>query len=137
VRRLLAPIGVVIVLACAACGSGGRPHAQPAPGATGFHAGSFDELPRYPGSDPLEPTQDSGGVETRSFKADGTGPEQVVRWYVAHLEGWHQDGAVHSDHESWIGEWNDGAHVLRVTAAPAPTLGGPETVQYSLQYQPR
>jgi hypothetical protein len=73
-------------------------------------------------------------VETRSFKADGTSPEQVVRWYATHLGGWRQDGGVHSAGQAWVGDWSDGAHMLRVTAAPAPTLGNGETVQYSLQY---
>ncbi len=134
-RSVTAVLALCLFAVCASCSHGSKRNAQPAPGVSVFTPGSFEELPQYPRSTPLEPTQNSNGVQTRSFKADGTNPEQVVRWYNGHLPGWQPIEAVHAEGVAWAGDWKNDDRTLRVTASPAPTLGGPDTVQYSLNYQ--
>lgn len=129
---------VASVALVAACGSTGHSPAQPAPGVTSFAGGAFDQVPRYPRSEPLGARNDTGDLSQQTFKATGTTPEQVIDWYGAHLDGWkvleapHKTGAT-----DFAGRWEKGGRTLRVTTGPAPTVGSETTVQYSLLLQPR
>ncbi len=135
-RRPVAGAAVALTILIGACGSNDRA-TQPAPGVTSFTGGGFDQLPRYPRTDPLGARNDAGGVSQQSFKASGATPEQVVGWYRDHLDGWtvvdppHPTGAADVE-----GVWEKGDRQLRVTAGPAPTVGPATTVQYSLILRP-
>ena len=127
------------VLLLASCGNGGgKPQAQPAPEVTVFRGGAFDQLPRYPRSDPLNQPVETNGVVTQSFSVPNASPQQVLDFYHDHLPGWQQMGAVQSaGTDTYQGAWVKGDQELRVSATKAPTLSKSEpVVQYSLELGP-
>lgn len=141
-RRALAIFAVVLA---AACGQGGRdrPSAQPTPNATTFQPGRFDDLPVFPRSEPLGPRNDENGVVSRSFRADGTNPEAILRYYRGALgPEWqlmHEFERLGPD--TYRADWTDGEWRLRISATRAPTVnidnaGAETTVQYSLHLHP-
>lgn len=138
--RSLAGLAGAVALAVVAvgCGTGPSRPAQPAPSVTAFTGGAFDQLPRYPRTDPIGPRNDSGAISQQSFTATGTTPEQVLNWYADHLRTWTVVEAPHKTGAADVaGEWAMGDRRLQVTAGPAPTVGSETTVQYSLLLQPR
>ncbi len=136
----LAGLAGALALAVVAvgCGSGTSRPAQPAPSVTAFTGGAFDQLPRYPRTEPIGTRNDSGAISEQSFTATGATPEQVLNWYGDHLSAWTVVDAPHKTGAAdFAGEWTMGDRRLRVTAGPAPTIGSETTVQYSLIVQPR
>lgn len=124
--RLLSPLAVLLVIA-PACGSDdiGKT-AQPTPDASTFVRGSFDELPRYPRSDPLGPVSRKRETIARSYRARAATPEQVLDYFNRELEGagWAAvEGPRAIGKTTWRGRWRRGDEVVVVSATNAPTLG--------------
>ena len=66
---------VLFVLILSGCAAGeADPVAQPAPGVTTFQEGRFDDIPKFPRSEPLGPRHEKDGVVARSYKAPGGVP---------------------------------------------------------------
>jgi hypothetical protein len=86
-------LGLAVALG-SACGGddagNGAGDAQPAPGATVFVPGKFDELPDAPWMAPLSDVQRYEGVTVRTFAVDGARPALVGAEYGELLEraGW-------------------------------------------------
>lgn len=117
-----------------------QPEAQPAPRASTFQPGAFDELPSYPRSRPAGPASEKAGAVTQSFLTTLTSPETVVRWYAENLapQGWAVDEAPHpSGTTAWQAVLQKGGKRLEVSAAPAPTVedrGVPSPGEVDVQY---
>ncbi len=138
-------IFVATVLLLAGCGSDEAERAaQPAPGVTTFEQGRFDDLPRYPRSEPLGPRSEKDGVVAQSFRATGAEPQQVLEWYRDELgQGWIMltpierlgVGTVRAD-------WVQGEYRLRVSATREAELENRDDAarkvvsQYSVSLQP-
>ena len=134
---------VLLVLAsvASACGADGRRDAQPAPGVSVFRDGRFDEIPRYPRTDPLGGAVEKGDVVSQSFVARNATPHQVLEYYERSLAGWSVVEPVRAVGEGAVrGAWaKDGRHLV-VSAGLAPTVEAddPERpmAQYNLQLGP-
>ncbi|MFN2606571.1 MAG: hypothetical protein ABR511_01555 [Acidimicrobiales bacterium] len=135
--RLLALVAMSAAL-LAACGSGGSPQAQPAPGQTVFQGGDFDQLPRYPRSTSLNQPTQTAGVVAQTFSVPNATAQQIVQYYADHLAGWTVTEAVHSTGtQAYRGAWTKGDRELLVSGSAAPTLSqGKPVVQYSLELGP-
>ena len=132
-------IALVILLAVpAGCGGDEPDRTQPAPNATTFELGRFDDLPHPPRSDPLGPRADAGGAVTRSYRVVGTAPERVIEFYVEALpaRGWAATGPVERlGTGTYRGVWNADGQELTVSSSVAPTLGaGDAAVEVESQY---
>lgn len=136
---------VALALVAAGCGSGGRqnPEAQPAPDATVFRGGAFDQLPRYPRSDALGPASEASQVVVQSFAVPNAQPRQILDFYARELQSWTTvEPVTQVGDQAFRGSWEQRGRRLRVSAAPAPTVdpSAPKpdapTVQYSLQLGP-
>lgn len=136
---------LVLVVALAvspACGGDEPPAAQPMPDEATFHRGAFDDLPRYPRSEPIGELTEKDGVVARSFEATGATPQAVVAWYRDNLRGWQLDQPpAPIGEETYRGRWSRAELFLVVSATGAPTLSGDGddgvSSQYSLSLEPR
>jgi hypothetical protein len=138
-RRIGVVFAAVVVLATAACGDDDARPAQPAPRNTRFERGLFDEIPRYPRSDPLAPASEQKGVVVQSFGVQGTEPDTVLDWYADQLSGWANVRRPEPfGRQAWRGVWEREDQRLLVSAGPAPTFEQDPadieqtTTQYSL-----
>lgn len=95
--RTLRGCALIVVLAAAVvsagCTSTDPGDAQPAPNASEFVTGNFDDLPRLRGDEPIGPRSEQGDVVTQSFEAEGLAPEDVMSFYEEELTGWETPGA--------------------------------------------
>lgn len=141
-RRALAIFAVVLAAACGQ-GDSDRPSAQPTPDATTFQPGRFDDLPVFPRSEPLGPRNDENGSVSRSYRAVGTNPEAILRYYRGALGAEWQ--LMHEFERlgpgTYRAEWTDGEWRLRISATGGPTLDNDDAaaqteVQYSLHVHP-
>ena len=142
IRRAVLLATALLLVGCAS--DEPDPVTQPAPGVTTFEEGRFDDLPQYPGSEPLGPRSEEHGVVARSYKVTGVVPEQVLDFYRGALEEqWSMItpveklgiGTLRAD---WVGE----DYRLRVSATREPELDNPDdpankvVSQYSLTLHP-
>ena len=145
-RRLsVGAVAGLLVLTTLGCGTGDRrPAAQPAPEVTTFEEGRFDDLPLFFRSDPLGPRSEKDGVVTRSYKARGASPEQVLEFYRDALDyRWEMETPIEKlGAGTFRADWANGKYRLRVSATRAAALDSPDdgsnTVvsQYSLTLRP-
>ncbi|MDP9403498.1 MAG: hypothetical protein M3P85_09215 [Actinomycetota bacterium] len=115
------------------------PEAQPAPGVTRFAEGEFDQLPRYPRSDPASDRTEKADSTARSFKVRNASPQQILDFYASRLEGWRPLEAPREIGKStYRGVWTKEDRRLTVSAAPAPGFAEPDEVvsQYSITLGP-
>jgi hypothetical protein len=134
---------VVVALACgSACGSDEPNADQPAPDASSFGRGTFDDLPSFPRSAPFAPRSEKDGVITQSWLAKGTTPEGVIDFFVDELaaDGWRPAEPVfRSDTESRAdlvkGDQRLEISAGRVTNTPT-SVEADGGVQYSLVLRP-
>ena len=132
----------LVVAACASRGT--EPATQPAPDVTTFEQGLFDDLPQFPRSDPVGPRTDKDGVVTRSYRARGTSPDQVLEFYREALdEGWNMVTPIERvGVGTFRAEWVREDHRLLVSATREETLDPPDDAanpvvsQYSLALHP-
>ncbi len=134
------PIGLVGILLGAGCDStGSRASTQPAPHESTFSKGTFDSIPRYPGSSSTGPRSHKDGVTVQSFAVSSATPRAILTWYKSRLSSsWElirRPGA--SGSTDWRGEWQRSKRHLLVSAAPTPALGNDAsaaaTTQFSLE----
>lgn len=136
-------VGVAIVAAFAlflsGCGAGDPGDAQPRPAGTGFGESVFSHIPLHPGSDPIGPLTEEGGVTSRSYRTDGATPRDVLDFYADGLgDEWVMTGDVEQiGRDSYRGRWASDDGNLQVSALPAPKLDDNPTAdkvvtQYSL-----
>ena len=108
--------------------------AQPAPNASEFVTGGFDELPRLQGDEPIGPRSEDGDVVTQSFRAEGLAPEDVMDFYEEELSGWEPSGV--RDAGDALRQEFDGPDGQRLeVSAVVLSRGGldmTQTLQYSL-----
>ncbi len=147
VRARATSVGLLMALALGsqACADPEpREGTQPAPDVTTFEQGVFDDVPRFPRSEPLGPRSEKAGVVAQSFRAFGATPRAVVEYYARSLPGWEQiEPITQTGTEDFRARWARDAWTLLVTAAPAPTTSDgnqadvpePKT-QYSLTLTP-
>lgn len=147
VRARATWVGLLVALALGsqACADAEpREGTQPAPDVTTFEQGVFDEVPRFPRSEPLGSRSEKGGVVAQSFRAFGATPKSVLDYYTRSLPGWEQvEPITQTGTEDFRARWARDAWTLLVTAAPAPTTSDgnqadvpePKT-QYSLTLTP-
>ena len=140
---ILVTAAVLVVACCGGDDAGTGAEAQPAPDATAFEGGAFDELPRHPRSDAVGERTDKDGTTAQSFEVTGATPEQVLRFYEESLPplGWLplSDSAIDVSERAARGQWVREGQLLVVSASNAPTLddAGDEVVtQYSLSLGP-
>jgi hypothetical protein len=145
-RRPLLVAAIVVAVATAGCQSADTdPAAQPVPGDTTFEQGRFDDIPQFPRSEPVGPRTDVGVVVTRSYRAAGASPSQILEFYRDALdERWQMAAEIEKlGVGTFRADWISEDHRLRVSATEAPTLesenDAADTVvaQYSLSLQPR
>lgn len=141
-HRRLAAVVLVLLVAAGCGGDEQRPSTQPAPDETTFQRGDFEDLPRYPRSEPLGERTEKDGAVARSFEATGATPEAVVEWYRDNLARWQLDQPPAPIGErTYRGRWSRDAFFLVVSATAAPTLsnddGSTVSTQYSLSLEPR
>ena len=144
-RTVVVLIVAVLVLA-AGCDrdTDERAADQPVTADTSFGYGIFDELPRYSRSEPLGPRAEKAGAVSRSFKAEGATPTQILAFYARRLEdaGWNVVEPVHELGVGTVrGRWAQPKWMLTVSASAAPTLDQPAGAiqahsQYSLSLRP-
>ncbi|MGI8985146.1 MAG: hypothetical protein ACR2HM_11565 [Acidimicrobiales bacterium] len=144
-RKWLGLATAFVLFAAGACGTVGdaSPGAQPTPNVTTFEAGVFDDLPRFPRSEPLGPRNEKKDVVARSFQARGTTPQQVLDYYRLNLAPpW---TVVRAPEKLGVGtyraDWTNGDWQLRVSATEEPILDPDNaskdlTVQYSMTLSP-
>jgi hypothetical protein len=145
-RRHLLVAGVVVAGATAGCRSSDTdPAAQPVPEVTTFEQGRFDDPPQFPRSEPVGPRTEVGGVVTRSYRAEGAFPAQILEFYRDALDArWQMEAeidklGVGTFRADWVGD----DYRLRVSATEAPTLesesdaAGTVVAQYNLSLHPR
>lgn len=143
-RTRLLP-ALLIAMLLGGCGDGGDGGAaQPAPDSTTFVQGRFDDLPQFPRSEPVSPTNEKNGVVVRSFLARGATPEAVLNHYrdVLISRGWRMVGNIEEiGMTTYRADWVNEEHRLRVSATSEPQLAedAPSdqvTTQYSLTLRP-
>lgn len=132
-RRLLGAVAVcgAALVGCTATDPG---DAQPAPNASEFVTGGFDELPRLQGDEPIGPRSEDGDVVTQSFRAEGLEPEDVMSFYEEELTGWEPSG-VRDVGEALRQEFDgpDGQRLeVSATVLSQGGLDMTQTLQYSL-----
>ncbi len=146
VRRTSAALILVLTgaLLVGACGDDAEQRgsgAQPAPGTETLEQGLFDEIPRFPRSEPLGPRSEEAGVVAQSFRARDASPQQILDFYTGNLEGWNLVTPPQPPGETAStlrGEWAREQWLLTITASPAPTVEGDNATaivaysQYSL-----
>lgn len=117
---------------------------QAAPDITTFEQGVFDDVPRFPRSEPLGARSEKAGVVAQSFRALGTTPRSVLDYYARSLPGWEQiEPITQAGTADFRARWARDGWTLLVTAAPAPATSDgnqadvpdPKT-QYSLTVSP-
>ncbi len=144
-RGSVAAAAGVLTMALLGCGPGEKqPAAQPVPEVTTFERGRFDDLPVFFRSDPLGPRSEKDGVVTRSYKAEGASPEQVLEFYREALDyRWRMVSPIERlGVGTFRADWEDGQYRLRVSATQAPALDAsagsadPVLTQYSLTLRP-
>lgn len=142
-------VALAVFAAGAACGGGTDDArgsgAQPAPDVTTFEQGVFDEIPRYPRSEPLGPRSEKDGVVAQSFEARDASPAQVLDFFQQRLESWDlisQPAPIGEG--TYRGQWARAKWILTISSTPAPTLEpdsepaqGTLLSQYSLSLSPR
>jgi hypothetical protein len=98
-------------------------------------SGTFESIPRYPGSEPVGALEGKDGATTQSFQVSSASPQQVMDFYERNLGGWDTVEAPSdlgpSDQATMRGQWRLGMNVLTVSSSSAPGLGDNST-QYSL-----
>jgi hypothetical protein len=145
VRVLVAALALVMIGAVGGCGHGSGRAAGPTLGAQprasgGFVSGTFEQIPKYPSSEPLGATSETAGTVARTYKVAGATPRDVLQWYRDHLTDWTVvtvPQAVEPGAVAVRGVWTKNSTTLTITADNAPTLKSPEAaeqnvVQYSL-----
>lgn len=143
VRSIRAAKPLVMLVAAAAatalllpaCSGDDSSDAQPAPDASVFVPGEFDELPRYRGSEEIGTRSTDGDVVTQSFSAEGTSPELIIEFYRGELTGW-EETPTDDVGEALRTEFRRDGQRLEVSATTID-MAGPDqqpTVQYSLVY---
>ncbi len=139
---ILAVVAAVLLGACAS--EEPDPVAQPAPDVTTFERGLFDDLPRFPRSEPLGPRNEEDGVIARSFKVPGAAPEQVLEFYRHALEeNWTMLAPVERlGVGTFRADWLSDDYRLRVSATRESELDSRQdasntvVAQYSLTLEP-
>ncbi len=135
----------LVALGLGGCGAGETdPVAQPAPGVTTFQEGRFDDIPQFPRSEPLGPRHKKDRVVTRSYKAPGASPDQVLDFYRRALqERWNMVTAVEKLGVGTLrADWVDDDYRLRVSATRESLLDSQDdasqtaVAQYSLTLHP-
>jgi hypothetical protein len=148
--RRLRHVGTTAALACllavAGCGDddGTTPEAQPAPDATTFEEGDFEDLPLPPLAEPFGERSEEDGIVTRSFVIRNRTPEDVMTFYETELsEAQVVTAPEQSGADTLRAEWLlDDGRTLLVTSLPAPTAEGDEVedadvvTQFSLTLRP-
>lgn len=138
-RSLAAPVVVwlMMLLAVACSSSSGNSEAQPQQGGDFVH-GAFDDIPRHPGSEPLQSPEESGDVVTGSFVVETAQPRTVLEFYDGTLDadGWaNTEAPAEVGRDIWRGEWLREGDRLEVSASPADQIEGgafENPTQYSL-----
>lgn len=140
-------IAVALLLgttAGAACGGDDQgPEAQPDPDASRFVEGDFDDLPRYPRSEPFGPKSEKRGIITQSFRATGATPDAVIEYFRTAMQqrGWEPAEPVFRDDTASRVDFVTDEHRLEVSAVVADANDSESTdnaaVQYSLVLRPR
>jgi len=134
-------VGLMLVLVAGGCGNGSGPTRGAEPKRSGgFVNGVFEQVPRYPSSEPLGPTSETAGTVARSYKVTGVTPRDVLQWYRDHLTGWTvvtPPQAAEPGATAVRGTWTRDSTTLTVSAENAPTLRSGEAialnvVQYSV-----
>lgn len=138
VRRRLAAalvLSVVTVSSASCSGSGSGTADQPAPDASSFVPGDFENIPRPAASVPFGPPSRQGNATVQSFKVEGLGAQALLDFYAQGLpaQGWQEAKApVQVGTADWQGTWTKANVTLQVSASPDPG-GGPGTQsQYDL-----
>lgn len=142
-RSVLLTAALVLASACGG-DDGSDEGAQPAPDATTFEQGGFDDLPRHPRSEAVGTRTETGGNVAQSFEVTGATPEQVLRFYEDALPplGWLplSDSGIDISDRAAHGQWTREGELLVVSASSAPTLedeGNEAVTQYSLSLGPQ
>lgn len=143
------PVIVAVVAACAVvagCGGGDDStgsEAQPAPGATQFQEGNFDELPLLPGAEATNDPAVEDDVTTQSFTTSSATPVRVMEFYDRELEqdGWRvvRRPAQLGAEETHRGVWQKDDQQLVVSATElsgTDEQGDTRTTQFSLNLGP-
>jgi len=136
---------MALAVASSACTDAeSRAGTQPAPDVTTFEQGVFDDIPRFPRSEPLGSRSEKAGVVAQSFRAFGATPRSVLDYYARSLPRWEQiEPITQTGTVDFRARWARDGWTLLVTAAPAPTVSDgnqadvpePKT-QYSLTVSP-
>jgi hypothetical protein len=132
---ILVAAATAMALLLPACSGDDSSDAQPAPDASVFVPGEFDELPRYRGSDEIGTRSTDGDVVTQSFSAEATSPELIIEFYRDELTGW-EETPTDDVGEALRTEFRRDGQRLEVSATTID-MAGPDqqpTVQYSLVY---
>jgi hypothetical protein len=132
-------VALVALLLVAACGDGGPPEAQPAPGVSTFEVGRFEDLPLHPRSDPVGTRSETDGVTTQSFVTDGVTTRDVLEFYERVLpeRGWVPIGQIErTGPDAHRGDWQQDGWSLQVSASDAAALdtGGQVADEVTTQY---
>lgn len=147
-RRLRSAVAPVAIAAALAAGCGPRdpdPATQPAPDVTTFEQGRFDDLPTFPRSEPLGPRTEEAGVISRSYRASGASPEQVLEYYRDTLnDRWQMVTEIERlGAGTFRADWVSEDHRLRVSATGEELLQDDDDAaadravsQYSLNLRP-
>lgn len=150
VRRAIASLAFAAVTSLVLAGCGDEdppPAAQPTPAVTTFEPAVFDDIPQYPRTEPVGPRTEEHGVVSRSYKAPGTSPEQILDFYKDALEErWRMVAPVEklgvgTLRADWVN--NDDDYRLRVSATREPLLDSQKdasetfVTQYSVTLHPR
>lgn len=144
-------IWALVVSAAALVGSGcggdgadrGEPEAQPVAGGSTFEEGNFDQLPRYPGTNPASDPAVEDDVTSQSFEVEAATPAQVIQYFTDELAsaGWtvveppSQIGAERTHR----GVWRRGDQQLVVSTTEFSGYDDPSgerITQYSLSLGP-
>lgn len=117
---------LVVATVIGACGDGERrAEDQPVPTTDRFGTGIFDEIPRFPRSDPLGPRHQESDVVAQSFRVVGARPEQILDYYEENLVNWELITPPRPPGETSTtlrGRWARDRWILTISATTAPTL---------------
>ncbi len=131
-RLFLIVAGTLLVL-LAGCTNDSQ-DAQPNPAGSDFVSGGFDDLPRYPDSEPIGTRSEDGDVVTQSFKVTGASQEMIVSFYEEELTDWEATGPEQAG-EALRAEFLAEDGTLLELSAVVLSQGGidvTQTIQYSL-----
>lgn len=134
-------IAMALVALVAGCGDDGEDSAREAP-APGTGNAAFDDLPRYPRSDPFGPLSESEGVLARTYRTTGATPDAVLEFYADALpeRGWTPVEPVNREDTRRRADYVNGSNRLELSARAVDDRTEPDSngaiVQYSLVVRP-